>query len=137
MRRGRTEVVSSDLSNRSGRDPLPRTEPGAGDGEGGAPHHDVRQAVDDGADVAGDGEAGEAFGIHGQTSETGQFHYNVQCHDIYCVKSFFFVYFYSSGLMSVSSHLMTVPKAMKPVVTTMASLREYPRSQTIGMKPMM
>ena len=44
------------LGNGGGGHPLPRAEPGAGDGEGSAAHHNVGEAVDDGADMAADGE---------------------------------------------------------------------------------
>ena len=46
------------LGDGGGRDPLVRAEPGAGDDEGRAAHHDVGEAVDDGAEVTADGEEG-------------------------------------------------------------------------------
>ena len=51
------------LGDGGGRHPLAGAEPGAGDGEGSAPHHDVGEAVDDGADVAADSEEWGVAGV--------------------------------------------------------------------------
>ena len=43
--------ITSCLCDSGGGDPLPGAEPGAGEGEGGAPNHDVGHPVEYGADV--------------------------------------------------------------------------------------
>ena len=59
------------LSYRGGRHSLRGTEPEAGDGQGSAAHHDVGEAVEDGADVTGDSEGGVVGvrQVHGDTPD--------------------------------------------------------------------
>ena len=57
------------LGDGGGGHPLPRAEPGAGDCEGGTANHDVGEAVDDGADVAAEGEV---WGVAGVTNIQSQ-----------------------------------------------------------------
>ena len=40
------------LGDGGGGDPLPRAEPGAGEGQGGATHHNVGHPIEDGAEMA-------------------------------------------------------------------------------------
>ena len=105
------------LGDGGGGDPLPRAEPGAGESQGGAPHHDVGHPVEDGAEVAAGREQAVVRVRHIQRDAPEHSHHGLT--------------------VTILIYLRTVPRAMKPLVTTMASLREWPSSQTMGMKATM
>ena len=76
-----------------------------------ATHHDVGHPVEDGADVAADGEQGVARVVDVER--------HTSAHRLH-----------GTAPPSSVGDLSRVPSAMKPLVTIMASLTEYPSSQT-------